>query len=208
MTQKLRLYGIARSRAFRNIWCLEELGVPYEQVAIGFDGTANRTPDFLRINPNGKVPALVDGPFKLWESLAINLYLAKKHGAGTLYPKLVEDEARCWQWSFWTASEVERPLGEWGYNTIVLPEKERDPGKARAALEALGAPFSVLDGELGQRGYLADAKAFTIADLNLASVMFRAWAHMDLAKRPNIKRWLDVCYSRPAARKALAIREG
>ena len=208
MTEKLKLYGIPRSRAFRTLWCIEELGIPYEPVAIGFDDGTNRTPQFLAVNPNGKVPAIGDGAFSLWESLAINLYLAKKHGAGRLYPKSLEDEARCWQWSFWTANEIEGNLSQWGYNTIVLPANERDPAKAKAALEALAAPLSVLEGELSKRSYLVDPKAFTVADLNVASVMFRAHAGMDLSQRPNIKRWLDACYARPAAKKALAIREG
>ena len=76
----VKLYGVPRSRAMRSLWMLEEVGVPYENVKTMFGPTGSRTPEFLRINPNGHIPAMVDGDLVLWESLAINLYLARKYG--------------------------------------------------------------------------------------------------------------------------------
>ena len=83
----MKLYGISRSRAMRPLWMLEELGLPYEQVKVCFAGDT-RKPEFLRINPNGHIPVLQDGDLVLWESMAINLYLARRYDKG-LWPKRV-----------------------------------------------------------------------------------------------------------------------
>ena len=93
----LKIYGMARSRAFRTLWMAKELGLEYENIALNpMSGTETRTPEFLAINPNGHVPAIDDDGFVLWESMAINLYLAKKHARGSLYPIRFEDEAKTW----------------------------------------------------------------------------------------------------------------
>jgi glutathione S-transferase len=199
----LSIYGITQSRAFRTIWTALELGIDYEQVQIGFSDGAVKSESFLAINPNGRIPAIKDGDFVLWESLAINLYLAKKHGHG-LYPASLEGEAKTWQWSFWAMSEVEQPLMIWAYNTIVLPADQRDAAKAAEALKSLGTPLKVLEQSLAGRSYLL-GNEFTVADLNLASIMFRA-LRLDLSASPNIKRWLDRCYARPAAIAAVKLR--
>ena len=90
----LRLYGTPQTRTFRPLWMLEELGIPYELVKADFASGGTRTPEFLKINPNGHVPALVDGDLALCESLAINLYLAEKYGRTTLWPASEADRAR------------------------------------------------------------------------------------------------------------------
>ena len=82
----LKIYGIPRSRAFRTLWMAKELGLDYENVATDMGKGETRTPEFLAINPNGHIPAIDDDGFVLWESIAINLYLAKKHASGSLYP--------------------------------------------------------------------------------------------------------------------------
>lgn len=202
----LKIYGIIRSRAFRTLWCAEELAIPYEHIGTGFNDGTNRTPEFLAINPNGRVPAIVDGGLALCESFAINLYLAKKHGTGTLYPSTLEGEALQWQWALWTANEIERPLGEWASHALMLPEKDRDPAKAAAALATLERPLSVLEGTLTRHAYLTDAERFTVADLNLAATLYRGRA-MDLSRRPHVARWLAACYERPAAKLVCARRE-
>src|SRR5215472_18407626 len=115
----LKIYGIALSRAGRTLWMAEELGLRYEHVKTTFTG-GTRTPEYLKINPNGHIPAIDEDGFTLWESMAINLYLAKKHGAGRLYPTGLQDEARAWQWSFWGMTEVERPAMTALFNRVVL----------------------------------------------------------------------------------------
>src|SRR5262245_65462598 len=105
-TAMTKLYGVRQSRAMRSLWALEELGVPYEHVPIDFVTEAKK-PEFKAINPNGKIPALVDGEVTLFESLAINLYLAKKYDKAGIQPATLEDEARAIQWSVWATTEIE-----------------------------------------------------------------------------------------------------
>src|SRR5271154_2725991 len=102
----ITLYGSSRSRAGRSLWALEEVGVKFEHVLV--DET--RKPEYLKINPNGHVPALDDNGTILWESMAINLYIAEKYGKAPLWPSSVEDHGACYQWSFWGMTEVETPL--------------------------------------------------------------------------------------------------
>jgi glutathione S-transferase len=90
----IRLYGTSNTRAFRPLWMLEELGLPFEHVKLDFAKGETRSADFLRLNPNGHVPVLVDGDLVLFESMAINLYLAERYGGGTLRPDSPEDRAR------------------------------------------------------------------------------------------------------------------
>src|SRR5438093_255406 len=85
----IMLYGVPRSRTMRPLWMLEELGVPYENKPVSFLGES-RSPEFLRLNPNGHIPVLRDDDVVIWESMAINLYLARKYGKG-LWPRTVED---------------------------------------------------------------------------------------------------------------------
>src|SRR5690348_13295867 len=118
---KLKIYGIPRSRAFRAMWLAAELGLDYDNIAINTTGES-REPSFLAINPNGHIPTIDDNGFILWESMAINLYLAKKHGLGTLYPTALEDEARAWQWSFWGITEIERHVLNAMFHRAIYPE--------------------------------------------------------------------------------------
>ena len=96
----LKIYGVPLSRAYRALWMANELGLDHENVPINFADGSAKTPEYLAVNPNGRTQAIDDNAFKLWESMAINLYLAKKHGS-VLLPKTMEGEAEAIQWSFW-----------------------------------------------------------------------------------------------------------
>ena len=201
----LRIYGAPVSRAFRTLWMAMELGIDYENLPISPFGEDCKTPDYLALNPGGRVPTIDDDGFILWESLAINLYLAKKHSLGRLYPATLEGEARAWQWTLWLATEVEKPAVTWGFNAVVLPPAKRDAKLAAAALAELARPFAVLDGALASRPFLLGAD-FTVADLNLAAVIYRV-LHAVLPATPRIKPWLQRCVDRPAAQAALKLSE-
>jgi glutathione S-transferase len=203
----LKIYGAAASRTIRTLWMAEELGIAYEHVPIRFGGDADaplgkNDPAFRRANPLGRVPAIDDDGFGMSESMAINLYLARKHGK--LWPATVQDEGRAYQWSFFAVTEIDPHIVEWARHALVLPEPERDAAKAAAALEKLQRPLDALEAALGRARWLAGAD-FTVADLNLSAAMFRA-RKMDLSARPQVARWLGECFARPAARKAWAMR--
>ena len=203
---RLRIYGIARTRAFRALWIAKELGLDYEHVPIEIGAAGARTAEYLAVNPNGRLPAIEDDGFVLWESLAITLYLAKKHSTGKLYPAALVDEARTWQWSLWALNEVDRGVNIWSLHAVRLPPQDRDPGKLAEALKVIAKPFRVLDEAFADRPYLL-GDAFTVADLNVAAVISRA-IDMDLSAVPNLKAWLARCLERPAARAALALKTG
>src|SRR6476646_7418499 len=201
---KLRIYGVARTRAFRALWIAQELGLDYEHLPIEIGDAGARTPEFLAINPNGRLPVIVDDGFVLFESLAITLYLAKKHSNGTLYPGTLEGEAKAWQWSLWAVTEVDRGVNIWSLHAVRLPPVERDTIKRDEALKVLAAPFKVLDVAVVKQEYLP-GNDFTVADLNVAAVISRA-VDMDLSATPNLKAWLTRCLDRPADQKALALK--
>ena len=195
----LKIYGVARSRA---LWMAKELGLDYEHIKIDFATGETRTPAHLALNPNGHVPVIDDDGFILWESMAINLYLAKKYGRDGFYPTRLVDEARAWQWSFWGMTEIERPVLTALFNRAILPANERDPATADAAEKTLAQPLKVLDGALGRSPYLLGDK-FTVADLNVGSIL--AWARpaqIDFSPFPKVAEWSRNCAERPAARAA------
>ena len=198
----LRIYGIARTRAYRALWVAMELGIDYEHLPVEIGDAGARSPEFLAINPNGRLPVIVDDGFVLFESLAITLYLAKKHGR--LYPGTLEGEARAWQWSFWAIAEVDRGVNIWSLHAVRLPPQERNEALRQEALQVIAAPFKVLDAALAKTPYLL-GDDFTVADLNVAAVISRAIA-MDLSATPNLRAWLTRCLDRPAARAALALK--
>jgi glutathione S-transferase len=174
--------------------------VPYENVKTDFVNDT-KTPEFRKLNPNRHIPVLQDGDLVLWESLAINLYLARKYDKG-LWPKSVEDEGRAYQWSVWAMTELEEPLLTALMHRVAFPAEQRDAKKADDAAVRFAKPLEVLDGALAGRDYLLGPQ-FTVADLNVASVM--AWAPMaklDLASAPKATAWLTRCTSRPALARA------
>ena len=201
----LRIYGIARTRAFRALWIAEELGLVYEHLPIEIGEAGARSPEFLALNPNGRLPFIDDDGFVLFESLAITLYLAKKHSPGRLYPAALQDEAKVWQWSFWAISEVDRGVNIWSLHAVRLPPNERDAARRDEALKVIAAPFRILDSAVAAQPYLL-GDHFTVADLNVAAVISRA-IDMDLSAVPNLKAWLTRCLERPAARAALELKD-
>ncbi|HEX8446725.1 MAG TPA: glutathione S-transferase family protein [Sphingomonas sp.] len=196
------LYGHPFSRTQRNIWMLGELGIPYDLVPVDFLKGEAQTPAFLAINPNGRVPAFVDDDgTTLFESLAINLYLSRRHGGALAAAGLVE-ESQAVQWSLWVANEVDVPLLLAAMNHHLFVPEERDPAEAEMALTKLARPFGVLDGLLRDRPYLLGDR-FTVADVNVAGVMtLIPICGIPTAPFPHMTAWLHRCHERPAARAA------
>ena len=191
----ITIYGKAGSRARRPLWTASELGLAVENVELSAEEV--KAPAYLAINPNGKVPALVDGDLTMFESLAQSLYLAKKYGTGTLYPAAVEDEARVWQWTLWAVAELEKPLVTCLMERVVRPEDQRNVAAAEQAERDLQKPLAVLDAALDGKAWLA--ADFSVADINVAAVAALAKpARIDLAAFPNVAAWLDRAISRPA----------
>jgi glutathione S-transferase len=199
---KPKLFGISGSRALRAIWGIEEVGIDYEHVPTSF-GADSKAADYLAVNPNGRIPALIDGDLQLFESMAINLYLAKRYG-GALYPANAADEARALQWSVWAISEIEPLQMQIVIQKLFVPKDKRDEKVIEGAGKSLQRPLKVLDAALAGRDWLV-GDAFSVADLNVAAVMhLMKMIHFSYAEHVNVQRWADACYARPALARALA----
>jgi glutathione S-transferase len=212
----LTIYGVYRSRASRNIWLANELGLPFTHVPVmqryrlpdpppaGVVHT--RSPEFLKVNPNGHIPSIDDDGLVLHESLGINLYLARKHG-GPLAPANVAEDGQMTTWSLWAAIEVEGHAINIIYHRVSNAGRPMDPKIADEAVEALRGPFAVLDAALAKDGYLVGGR-FTVADINVAEVVRYAQAAPELfAAAPHVQPWLTACQARPAFKKMWATRD-
>lgn len=213
----ITLYGVSRSRVCRNIWLMKELGQSYTQVAVI---QANRladpnapgaplhtkSPEFLAINPNGHIPSMKDGDLVLHESLAINLYLARKFG-GALAPANVAEDGLAAMWTLWAVTEVEGHSVQILYHKAMKPVAERDPKVVEASVAALRAPFGVLDKALGEHRFLMGDR-FTVVDINVAETVRYAMLVPDLiAEFPHMKAWLERLHARPAFKSMMAMRD-
>lgn len=201
----LIIHGSARSRAQRVLWMVFELGIPYEHDDLLPRSPGTKTPEFLALNPNSRVPVIEDDGFVLCESMAINLYLAKKHKS-PLYPADPRNEALAWQWSFWEIDRLDRTLANYLTHTSILPAAERDKAIADAAWAEVEPAMNVLDGALSKTKWLAGPD-FSVADLNVAAALWRCLG-MELSRWPHMRDWFARCWDRPAGKKARAAREG
>jgi glutathione S-transferase len=179
-----------------------ELGLEYGHLDYAPRSPATRTPEYLALNPNARVPTIDDDGFVLSESMAINLYLAKKHGK--LYPADAKNEALAWQWCFWETDRLDRQQTTYANNTSALPEAQRNPAVAKAAWDEIAPALDVLEIALGKTRWLAGPE-FSVADLNVASAMVRSLS-FDLGKWPHVREWLHRCWDRPAGKRVLAMR--
>jgi glutathione S-transferase len=212
----LTIYGVYRSRASRTIWLANELGIAFKHVPVmqlyrlspeaAKTTLHTKSPEFLKVNPNGHIPAIDDDGLVLNESLAINLYLAKKHG-GPLAPANATEDAQMTMWALWAAIEVEPHAIQILYHRVGNKPEDRDPKIAAASSEALRAPFAVLDKQLAASGYIVGGR-FTVADINTAEIVRYASPAPELFEAaPRVKAWLAACQARPAFKTMWATRE-
>lgn len=197
----LKIYGVARSRTIRTLWMAAELGVSYENVQLPAGADGSRKPEYMRLNPNGSVPFIEDDGLILWESLAINLYLARKHG-GPLAPANLAEEGQMTMWSIWAVASVEPHALQARYHTSMYPPDQRNPKVIQQSLETLKAPLGVLEGALANGGGYLVGGRFTVADLNVAGVIFYLRFNPEaLVDKPTIRAWQAAALARPAAKR-------
>jgi glutathione S-transferase len=213
----LTIYGVHRSRASRNIWLAHAIGLQFRHVPViqayrlsdpHAPGAPLNTqsPAFLKINPNGHVPSLDDDGLVLHESLAINLYLAKRYG-GALGPADIAEDGQMGMWALWASTEVEPHSIQILNHRVSHSPANRDPAMAQAAIDALRAPISVLDREVAATGFLVGGR-FTVADVNVAEVVRYALAAPELFEAtPALRRWLEACHARAGFKRMMADRE-
>ena len=196
----LKIYGTSMSRTSRCLWAAEEVGVKYEQTPTPI--AEAKSPANLKLNPNGHIPVIDDEGFVLYESMAINFYLAAKYGKAPFWPDSLQDRARANQWSYWAMLEVEPHLVTLLQQRMFLPAEQRNEKLAAAAVEALKAPLKVIEQCLRDHEYLIN-EDFTIGDLDVASVwVIGTMVGLDFSSAPKTAAWLTKCTSRPESERA------
>ncbi|MDO9182747.1 MAG: glutathione S-transferase family protein [Bacteriovorax sp.] len=196
----ITLYGSPRSSAGRCIWTLEEAGVPFTRKEVDMRTKEHKSAEFLKINPMGKVPALVDGDVTLFESMAINYYIADNYKK-ELLGNTPKERGLAMQWSFWATSELQGPIIEIFIQKVFMPDDKRDNNVIETNLKKLPELLDVLNTSLAGKKYLAGDQ-FTIGDINTASVVsICPMIGVDLATYPNISGWLGGISDRPAYQK-------
>ena len=195
------LYTAATPNGHKVSIALEELGLPYTLKVLDLAKGEQKTPAFLAINPNGRIPAIVDhsaGGFAVFESGAILIYLAEK--TGQLMPADVQGRSRVIQWLMFQMGGVGPMMGQANVFYRYFPEKiqpaiDRYQGESKRLL-------GVLDGHLKDHEYLAGD--YSIADIaNWAWVRTHRWSGVDVSDLPHLQRWIDAIRQRPAVQRGI-----
>jgi glutathione S-transferase len=196
----IQIYGSPKSSAGRCFLMLEECGLNYKAIPLDMGNKEHKAEPFLTLNPNGKVPCLVDDGFVLWESAAIVQYLAEKHKPEMMGTS-VKDKALVQQWSFWTMTEAQPPLVDLLIQKVFVPADKRDHGIIERAEKKLPNILAVLENELKSKKFLV-GNAYSVADVMVGSAISLAMGiGIDLTAHPNIKAWMAELMGRPAWRK-------
>jgi glutathione S-transferase len=204
----LKIYGVAHSRAFRAIWLANESGIPYEHIPASFGGpnAQCKEPWYLALNPNGRLPTIDDDGLVMWESGAINLYLAEKYKS-PLFLTTLEGRARMLQWAFYAYTEVEPPLITLFRNRVFFAPEKRNAALADEAEGTLRARLEVLEQQLGKTRYFG-GDLWDMADFMLAGILYvLTRLKLDMDAYLKLEAWLNESINRPAAVVARKLRE-
>ncbi len=200
----IKIFGSPQSSSGRCYWCLEEVGANYEAQAISFKDKEHKSESFLKINPNGKVPALIDGDLVLSESMAINFYLAEKYKP-ELLGNSIEDKAKVRQWSFWAIADLQPPIINIFIQKNFVPDEHRDQSSIEKSEKKLPPMLESLNQQLKGNNFLVGNK-FSLADLNVNSVVSICIPiNYDLSEYKNVVKWLETISQRPAFQKYISL---
>jgi glutathione S-transferase len=203
----MQLYEFAPTRSLRARWALQELGVDFEPITVNLAAGEHRLPEFLKINPAGKLPVLVDGDLVLTESVAIVMYLAEKYRDRALIPADLRQRAEHSRWLLFAATELEQPLWRITRHTSLYPEHQRLPGDVVLAGQDFRAMAEVLEQHMQNRTFLLGDDV-TVADFVMAYTLDWANEVRLLEGYPKLLAYLERMYLRPQAplRIAQALR--
>jgi glutathione S-transferase len=199
----MKLYEFAPTRSIRVRWVLQELGVEFEAISINMQAGEHRTPDFLTINPTGKLPVLIDGEHIITESVAIALYLGEKYPESNLVPTDLLLRAQLYRWLLFTATELEQPLWRIARHTFIYPEELRLPAEIPLARQDFTSMAIVLKNHLLDRQFLV-GEHVTVADFVLAYTLDWANEVQLLAIFPTLVDYMERMYKRPKASGRIA----
>jgi glutathione S-transferase len=199
----MKLYGFGPTRSLRALWGLKELDAEFEFVPVNLLAGEQRRPDFLRLNPAGKVPVLVDGDLVVTESAAIVLYLAEKYPEKGLMPADLKQRAQVYRWMMFAVTELEQPLWRITRHTMLYPEDERLPQDVALARQEFVTMAAILDRHLEGRQFIV-GDGITIADCVTAYLIDWANEQHLIDDYPQLRSYLERMYARPAAPQRIA----
>ena len=189
------------SNVMKALWVLDEMGIDYEREDVGGQFGKNHEAPYLSLNPNGRIPTIIDDDLVLWESNSIVRYLASKHSLGTLCPDDPADRARCEMWMDWQLTELVHGMVPVFHGLIRKPPEERDMDAINAARNDWAAKWAILNEHLSRNAYVG-GDSFTMADIPIGPIAYR-WYELRIAREDfgNLKRWYDAMCERPAFRE-------
>ncbi|NZA27154.1 glutathione S-transferase family protein [Luteimonas sp. SJ-92] len=199
----MKLYGFGPTRSLRAMWALRELGIDFEFVSVDLLAGEAETPEFLRLNPAGKLPVLVDGDLVLTESAAIVLYLAEKHPESGLLPSDLGTRAQIYKWVMFAMTELEQPLWRIARHTFLYPEARRLPADVDLAREEFRQMAAILDRHMQGRTCIV-GETFSAADCVIAYLMDWAGEEDLLDGLPQLRAYMERMYARPTAPPRIA----
>jgi glutathione S-transferase len=199
----MKLYGFAGTRSQRALWGLREVDADFEYVSVNLLAGEHKQPEFLRINPAGRVPVLVDGDQIIPESAAIVLYLADKYPEKGLLPVDLDERAQVYRWTLFAVTELEQPLWRIARHTFLYPPEKRSPADIELAKEDFTTMAAILDEHLEGREFIVGER-LTVADC--VTVYLIDWANEVglLDPFPRLQAYLERLYARPEAPQRIA----
>jgi glutathione S-transferase len=205
--QQLTIWGRANSVNVQKVlWCLRELDLAYQRIDAGMAFGKNNEPPYLAMNPNGRVPTLVDGDYVLWESNSVMRYLCLAYGQGSpIYPQAPQQSAGVDRWLDWTLSTlqpVDRPVF---WALVRTPPEKRDMVAIQKDADAESVQWRIVDAQLATRAFI-EGEQFTIADIAIGAYA-RRWFGVEgvtKPKLPNLERWFGQISERPGFIKFIA----
>jgi glutathione S-transferase len=194
----MQLYEFAPTRSIRARWMLQELGIDFEAISVSLPTGAHRSPEYLEINPAGKVPALIDGDLTLTESGAIVLYLAEKYAERGFIPTDPRERAELYRWTLFAITELEQPLWRIARHTTLYAEHERLPADVGLARRDFTAMAAVLESHMQGRTFVAGER-MSAADIIVAYTLDWAGEAGLLEDFPTLRAYMERLYARPHA---------
>jgi glutathione S-transferase len=198
----LRIIGRkTSSNVMKVLWACAELGLDFEREDLGGPFGGNGSPEYQALNPNGRVPTIVEDDFVLWESNSIIRYLAHEHGNGTLWPTDARTRARGERWMDWQLSVMSPVMVPVFWGLVRTPEAERDMDAIAKARDQLTDAMAILDRYLGETEFVAGPE-FSVGDIPVGIGTYR-WFALQIEREdyPNLKRWYDALTERAGYRE-------
>ncbi|WGR96131.1 glutathione S-transferase [Bradyrhizobium sp. ISRA443] len=204
---ELTIWGRANSVNVQKVlWCLAELDLPYQRIDAGMQFGKNDQPEYLAMNPNGRIPTLVDGDYVLWESNSVMRYLCMAYGQGSpIYPQAPKTRAAVDRWLDWSLSTMQPADRPVFWALVRTPPEKRDMVQIQKDVDAEGVVWRVVEAQVASRRFI-EGDQFTIADIALG-VFARRWLGVEgvvKPKLPNLERWFGEFGQRPGFNRFVA----